>query len=414
MTTGAGGRSRRKQLFGTFARFDTLLLAAAIWFLAKFLRYAFPPLFDEFEKAYSVSVAELGTAFTGFMLVYAAMQFPSGLLADRFGGVRVITAGALTAAAGALVVPFGGPFLALVAAMLVMGAGTGAHKTVAIDLLAKTYPDRTGRALGVLDTFGTTSGVLAPLLVAVAVGGGIVAGGWRTIFLLAAVVGIVLAVVFAVRVDDPQRSSADDPESASLSLWAYLTPFAAPRLAAFVVVTLGFSFAYNGLVAFLPLYLSREIGLSTTTASLLYSLFFAVSLVQLASGEASDRVGRLPVLSLTLSVAALGLGVLVVWGPAASGAAGAVAMFAVVAMGLGSHGFRPVRGAHLTALLPERVAGGGLGVVRTGLMGAGAVAPAIVGWVADATGSFRPAFALLLGALVVSAALTVTLLVTDH
>jgi hypothetical protein len=40
------------------------------------------------------------------------------------------------------------------------------------------------------------------------------------------------------------------------------------------------------------------------------------------------------------------------------------------------------------------VAGGGLGLVRTLLMGVGAVAPAVVGFVAD-TLSFRAGFALL-------------------
>lgn len=414
MTPGVGDQSRLRSLPSVVARFDTLVLTAAIWFLAKFLRYAFPPLFDELEGVYDVSVAALGTAFTGFMLVYAAMQFPSGVLADRLGGVGVITAGALIAAAGAFVVPFGGPFVLLVGAMLVMGAGTGAHKTVAVDLLSRTYPSRTGRALGVLDTFGTFGGVVAPLVVAGAVGASIAGVDWRTIFLGAAITGTVLAVLFAVRVQDDRGSSIGDNSTETLSLSAYLAPFTAPRLGVFVVVTLCFSFAYNGIVAFLPLYLSRELGLTTATASLLYSLFFVVSAIQLVSGEASDRVGRLPVLSATLGVATAGLTLLLVWGGLLSATATtAVAAVAVVGMGLGSHGFRPVRGAHLTALLPDRVAGGGLGVVRTGLMGAGAVAPAIVGWIAARTGSFRPAFGLLLGALAVATVLTGGLLATE-
>ena len=76
-----------------FARFDALVVTALVWFLGKFLRYAFPPLFETIGTTYGVSRTVLGTAFTGLMLVYAAMQFPSGLLADRLGAVRVITAG---------------------------------------------------------------------------------------------------------------------------------------------------------------------------------------------------------------------------------------------------------------------------------------------------------------------------------
>jgi len=82
-----------------FARFDALVVTALVWFLGKFLRYAFPPLFETIGVTYGVSRTVLGTAYTGLMLVYAAMQFPSGLLADRLGAVRVITAGVLISAA---------------------------------------------------------------------------------------------------------------------------------------------------------------------------------------------------------------------------------------------------------------------------------------------------------------------------
>lgn len=124
--------------------YDVLLLAATIWFLGKFLRYAFPPLFDSFQMSYGVSNAVLGASYTGFMLVYAAMQFPSGVLADRFGSVIVVTTGALVAGVAALILVVDSPFLVLVVAMLIMGAGTGAHKTVAVRLLSRAYPARTG------------------------------------------------------------------------------------------------------------------------------------------------------------------------------------------------------------------------------------------------------------------------------
>jgi hypothetical protein len=87
--------------FRRFARFDALVATALVWFPGKFLRYAFPPLFGTIGTTYGVSRTVLGTAFTGLMLVYAAMQFPSGLFADRVGAVRVVTAGALVTAAAA-------------------------------------------------------------------------------------------------------------------------------------------------------------------------------------------------------------------------------------------------------------------------------------------------------------------------
>ena len=397
--------------WSSLRRYDVLVLVAGIWFLAKFLRYAFPPLFEELKLTFEVSNAAVGTAFTGFMLVYALMQFPSGLLADRLGTVRIIVGGVLTAALGAIVVVFGGPFALLVVAMLVMGAGTGAHKTVAIKLLALVYPARTGRSLGVFDTVGTFGGVVAPLVIA-----GLVASGvdWRVLFVAAAASGAFLGVAVAVRVSGNVPDSEVMASSKSIPLRAYAQPFTERRFFVFVVVTLGFSFTYNGVVAFLPLYLVQEVGTSTAVASLLYSVLFAVSVVQLLTGELADRIGRLTVISATLGVATLSLAFLLaapMWNGQVLGVP-VLAGLAVVGLGLGSHGFRPVRGVHLAALLPDSLAGGGLGAVRTALMGAGAVAPAIVGVIADAVG-FQVAFSVLLGSLAVAAVLAVGLLLTE-
>ncbi|MFC4437509.1 MULTISPECIES: MFS transporter [Natrialbaceae] len=387
-----------RETIARLARFDVLLLTAGIWFLAKFLRYAFPPLFDSFQAGYGVSNAALGTAFTGFMLVYAAMQFPSGVLADRLGPITVVTAGALVAASAALALAVDAAFPVLVAAMLAMGAGTGAHKTVAVRLLARAYPARTGRALGVLDTFGAFGGVVAPAAVVAAAGlPFLFVDGWRAIFLVAGLLGFGLAAAFRFRIPARSPSTADHGDAANHggSVRRYAALFRDRQFSAFALLTVLFSFTYNGVVAFAPLYLTREAGLTRTTAGILYSGLFLASLVQLVTGDLSDRIGRLPIVVATLSLASVSLLAFV----SLTGTGSAILLGGtLVAVGLGSHGFRPVRGAYLMAAIPDDVAGGGLGIVRTLLMAAGAVAPAVVGVLSDIAG-FRPAFWLLAGSI---------------
>ncbi|GAA0649504.1 MFS transporter [Salarchaeum japonicum] len=385
----------------TLADLDALVLAAGIWFLAKFLRYAFPPLFPAFSAEYGVSNAALGLAFTAMMLVYAGLQFPSGALADRLGRVPVIAAGAVVAAAGALALSVDVPYLVLVAAMVLVGAGTGVHKTVAVGLLSATYPSRTGRSLGVLDTFGAFGGVVAPAAVLVLAEH----AGWHAVFLPAGLLGLALAAVFVARVDDPEQSASDSGGGAGVR--AYLGLFRDARFSAFVLVTVGFSFAYNGVVAFLPLYLTDAASVDGGVASLLYSGLFLVSLVQPVTGELADRFSRIRVVAGTLALAAVGLAALLL-----TSAPLVVVAAGVVAFGLGSHGFRPVRGAYLLDLVPDSMAGGGLGVVRTILMGAGALAPAVVGVVSESV-SYVAAFALLLASLAVAAAVAVALAVSE-
>jgi MFS family permease len=398
-----------------FARLDALVVTAGIWFLGKFLRYAFPPLFGTLADTYGVSRTVLGTAFTGFVLVYALVQFPSGLLADRFGPVPVIAVGGVVTTAGALVLVVDSPFPVLVAAMVLVGGGTGAYKTVSVGLLSRVYPTRTGRALGVYDTFGSLAGAAAPATVVVVVGlPGVAGAPWRTLFLGGGLAGLALVGAFVLRVPrrlrdaDADADAGTEADRASGSARTYLGLFASWRFSTFVLVTVLFGFAYNGIVAFLPLYLTTEAGLSPATANLLFGALFVASLVQLVTGEASDRVGLSPVLATTLAVATAALAAVV------GLSSGGVPLFgaAIVALGLGTHGFRPVRGAYLVSILPESLASGGLGAVRTLLMGAGAVGPAVVGYLSEAVG-FRAAFALLLASLACATGLTVLLWAFD-
>jgi MFS family permease len=387
-------------LLGRLREFDALVLTSLIWFLAKYLRYSFPPLFGTLQETYGVSNTVVGSAFTGLMLTYAAMQFPSGALADRLGGVKVITAGAVVAAAGALSMLVSLPFAALVGGMLLVGLGTGAHKTVAVGLLSRAYPARTGRALGVMDTFGSFGGVAAPAAV-VALSAAV---GWRSVFLLGGVVGLLLAAGFAYRVpkrlpDSTSGRSDEGGRDGERGVRRYLTLFADRRFSTFVAVSVLFSFTYNGVVAFLPLYLTDAAGVSQGFASLLYSGLFVVSLVQPITGDISDRTGKLTVIGATLALATAGLGgLLLASAPLALGAA-------VLVFGVGGHGFRPVRGSYLVSVIPGDATGGTLGIVRTLLMGVGAVAPAVVGFLSDRT-DFRVAFGLLVAALVAAVVLT--------
>ena len=383
--------------------YDALLLTSAIWFMAKFLRYAFPPLFGTFQDAYGVSNTVVGAAFSALMVAYALMQFPSGVLADRRGPVPVITAGAVVAGLGSVAVFVADPFPALVLGMLLVGLGTGAHKTVAVRLLSTVYPARTGRALGVLDTIAAFGGVAAPAAVLFFL------PDWRGLFVAGGLVTVALAALFALRTPRHLPDGDDGRSAAGLdaSVRDYAGLLARPRVALFVGVTVAVSFAYNGAVAFLPLYLTESANLGQATASALYSALFVVSLVQLGTGELADRAGQLPVLGATIGAAALGLGLLLVLGgPLAIGAA-------VVLFGLGGHGYRPARSAFLMAILPEDAAGGGLGVIRTVLMSSAAVSPAVTGYLVDSAG-FGVAFGALAASMVLAFLLLVLVAITGR
>jgi MFS family permease len=400
-------------------KYTTLILASGIWFIGKFLRYAFPPLFDTLQIEYSVSTTTIGVIYTCLLTVYALLQFPSGLLSDRFGSLRIIVGGAGLAAGGAFLLSIDLPIYFLVVSVVAIGVGTGVHKTVAVGILSKTYPNRTGRVLGVFDTFGTYGGVGASFIVTlflvvprpieyiVAI---LPVVAWRGVFLSAGFVGLGFAVLFAwyVPKQQTQNDNIDRKKDPNPSIQDYLLQFKNRKFAVFAFVTILFSFSYNGVLAFLPLFLSEEAGFSTTAANLLYSVVFAVSFVQIFTGDLSDRIGRLPIIFISLGFGGVALLAIIILADIGI----VIVAILIVLFALGSHGFRPVRGLYLIELLPDDIAAGGFGIVRTLLMGAGAVAPTIIGFIADKA-DFRVAFAFLAASMVVAAVLSMGLLVAD-
>ncbi|RCU47366.1 MFS transporter [Haloplanus salinus] len=384
---------------------DVLALTALLWFLAKFLRYAFPPLFGTLQTVYGVSNTELGLTFSALMGGYAVMQFPSGALADRIGTVRVIVGGAVVAAAAAIALFASTTYPVLLVAVVGIGVGTGAHKTVAITLLTTVYPDRSGRALGTMDFVGELGGALAPVVVVAVLAAAL---PWASLFLAAAVGGLCLAAAFAVRV--PVRlpnDAADAGFDADDGLRSYLAVFAAPRFSAFALVAVLVSLTVSGVTAFLPLFLESRPGIDTSLAGLLYSGFFLVSVVQPVTGDLADRLGALRVIVVLLALAITALAVLVV-----AGVGPLVVGVATLALGVGLHGVRPGRDAHLMNLIPDDVAGGTLGVVRTSMLGLSAVSPAVVGYLSDVA-SFSVAFGALAAALALATAVVAALALTD-
>jgi len=381
-------------------KYTPLILASGIWFIAKFLRYAFPPLFETLQISYSLSSTTIGLVYSCLLTIYALLQFPSGLLADRFGSVILIVTGSGLAAVGALLLSVDLPFVFLIISVVMIGIGTGVHKTVAVEILSKIYSDNTGRKLGIFDTFGSYGGFGASLAVTIFL---ILpqplkqlmiyfpGESWRGVFFSSGLIALGLAALFAWLVPKYRMNTQQNDSNVSYpSATEYLMQFTHTRFSVFTIIILLFSFSYNGVLAFLPLFLSQEAGVSTTNASFLYSIVFVVSVVQILTGDISDRVGRLPVIFFTLSLAGAALLAIVILIDSGTFVIGGI----IILFALGCHGFRPVRGLYIIELLPDHIASGGFGTIRTILMGAGAVAPIVTGYIADTT-SFRFAFSIL-------------------
>lgn len=398
-----------RRAWGDLLAYDVLVATSLLWFLAQFVRYVFPPLFGTFGELYGVSNTTLGLLFTSMMLAYGGMQFPSGALADRLGMARVIVGGGVVTTVGAFVAYGVRSFPALLVAAVLIGLGTGAHKTVAINLLSRVYPRQTGGLLGTMDAIGHLGGAAGPAAVALVLAVGL---GWPTVYLAVGVAGLALTALFHDRMARRPVGAAEGDEGgrsdeAAGGFRAYLVPFLDRRLSTFVLATAAYAVTWSGFTAFLPLYLETVVGLSTERAGLVFGSLFLMALVQPLTGGLADRIGRHVVMASTLGLATASLlALLVAPGPL-------VALLVVPLFGLGGHGFRPVRDAYLVETIPSRVGGGTLGVARTVMIGTSATAPAVVGYLSDVSG-FAVAFGTLVVVIGAGTALVGVLMVVER
>lgn len=391
------------RIWATIRTYDLVIIVSLLWFMVQFLRFVFPPLFETFQGIYGISNAQTGLLFTVIMLAYSTVQFPAGVLGDRLGRPFVILLGTTVFTCAAVAVAASPNYQILLGAAALIGFTTGPHKAVAIPMLSHQYPDSTGRTLGIMDTVGQFGGMVAPLVVVVF----LTTFVWQGVFILGAVLSAIFGVAFFIYVladkelqiwgiDHSRKTTSIDSKT------SYVSVFTDINMITFLLVAMLFTFAWNGLSSFFPLFLIDQKGFSEGVAGILYSLLFVASVSQTVTGDLSDRVGRLSVAGVLFILMSLGITGLVV--------AETRMTIAVITLliGIGFHGFRPVRDSYLMDVIPDDIGGGTLGIVRTGMTGIGALAPAVTGYLADVAG-FIIAFGLIAAATVVAGGLTLGL-----
>ena len=255
----------------------------------------------------------LGFVAAFYFYPYAAMQLPSGLLADTTGPRRLFTGGSLVAGAGSLMFALAPSVGWLLAGRALVGLGVAVAFISVLKLIANWFGEREFATwTGVLQLLGNLGGTLGawPLAwLAQYV-------SWREVFAGAGVVSIVLAACIWLWVrDTPREAGLPDPRAAPPAAGAGGEGWARglARVAsngqtwlAFVVLfgLVGSYLTFSGLWA-VP-YLMDAMDMERERATLhvtLMILGFAFGAP--AAGLLSDRIGlRLPPLRL-LSVAYL-------------------------------------------------------------------------------------------------------------
>ena len=174
----------------------------------------------EAQERFSAGASAVSLFLVLQLAVYAGLQVPVGVALDRLGSRRMILAGALTMAAGQLLLALASDVPAAVAARVLVGAGDAMTFISVLRLVSLWFPGRTvpliTQLTGIIGQVGSIAAA-APL-VALLHG-----TSWRAAFLGAAATGVLVGVLVLVALRDAPPGTVKAPPAGLAELRRSLT-----------------------------------------------------------------------------------------------------------------------------------------------------------------------------------------------
>ena len=193
---------------------------ATVFLLVNLHRLSTAVLSGRLTDAFDTTASQLGTLHASFFLIYAIIQIPTGVLADRFGPRYVGSIGGLVLSLGAVGFAASGSYLAAFASRALIGLGSGGIFVSILRFCANWYrADEFATMTGLTGSVAGLGAILATTPLAVAVD----AVGWRTTVGGLAAVGFLAAGgVFVLARQSPAAAGLEPidgvPEQPSVTL----------------------------------------------------------------------------------------------------------------------------------------------------------------------------------------------------
>jgi MFS family permease len=325
---------------------------------------------------------------------YALLQFPGGVLADRFGERRVVLLSLVATTAGSVLVASAPSLPVFALAVVVLGSGAGLYFAAGTALLDRRFAN-TGRAFAVHSAGGPLAGLVVPVVAASVAAG----TGWRAGILVGGAAAAAALAVALVAVEDRTPASPDLRVRERLHPDTARDLLARPAVAFTCLLGVIGMYVFQAFVSFFPTFLQQHHGLTRGTAALATGVAFVLIAVVLPIvGEAADRIHTDWALAVPFAVTAAGFAVLVTF-PGST--AGLWAGVAFVGTGLTWGG--AVQARAMREFGPGE-GGTGFGVVRTVFVLLGSVGNVATGVLADAAG-WPVAYGVVVALLLVAAGL---------
>lgn len=386
-----------KQLWGG-GKGTSLIAIAGGWGLLLGTRMSYPVLLPFVSDRFDLSLTTAGLLITILWLGSAVGQLPGGIIADRYSERLVMVASVILVGL-ALVLVVTAPTAGIVfAATGIVGLGQSLYPIARITILSQIYPDRIGSALGVTMATGDLGQTVLPPLVGVLA----VSIAWQAGLNFLIPLFFIAGIGIWVALPTQGRSVGGDKSLSAERIRQLLAELRESNLTAVSIILVLFFLTWQSFTGLYPTYLTEVKGLSSSTAGLLFSVFFGFGVVvKPLAGAAYDRIEMRTTLVIILCGPVVGLGAL----PFVQGVWPLVGITAVVSTMLGAGA---VTQSFLADAFSPEIRGTGLGVIRTVTAVIGSTGPVLFGGIAD-RGYFDEGYLLLAVILVLVILLTLRL-----
>ncbi|TCP23736.1 sugar phosphate permease [Scopulibacillus darangshiensis] len=354
-------------------------------------------------KDFSLEPGAVGAVLSSFFAGYAIMQIPGGWLSDKFGSRKMLIVSIIFWSIFTVLSGLAWSLISLLVIRFLFGIGEGGYPSASQKAISDFFPKKErAKASSTMMSSNSFGLALAPLVAAPMM----VWMGWRLMFIVMGVLGIVMAIIFWKYVR-PEKERAISSEEQTANKVPMKTLLKSSVLWKIVLMWFGADILVWGLAGWMPSYLVDVRGMD------ILSIAIVAALPGIASGIAVVVGGRL-VHKFFNGREKYFTGIGMVFASVclyfmfSSDSQFGVILFFILSMTFASTAI--VTTFSLPhKLLSKEVIGSAMGIVNMGGQVAGFLAPLVMGFLISGFGTYTAAFWFLIGGGILSmiAALTI-------
>lgn len=343
-------------------------------------------------KDLAISPVQMGAVLSIFYIGYTIMQIPGGWLADKIGSKTVILVAVGLWSVFTVLTGMVESLMGLLLIRLLFGLGEGAFPPASFKSIAENFKGvARSNASSAMVSSNYIGSMIAPLIVVPL----IIAFDWRNTFMIIGVLGFIYIALYAFLTP----SSKAVQQTVDISKTASSLVFKNKYLWTICAMWFGISIVNKGLDTWMPIYLMTERGLDLKSVGWLLPIPFLIAGLTTAAGgwfvnKFFDGKERRLIIPCCIFMC---LGLYEMY-------SAATITQVIIAQGF-VYLFKSLIFALVIALpakkLPQEQIGRGLGIINTGGMAAGFVAPVMIGALVGWSG-YQAVFIFLIGAVIFS------------